>query len=376
MNTRRDPDRLIHAFLLEGSTELADQVYVAVRDRIDHKRQRAVIGSWREPDVNRYLKIALAVAAVVVVAVFSFRQFGGANVAGPGATESPAPTVTPAVTPTPEPSASAAASLTETFTSGSHGITMSYPSGWVTRPATQPWTTGVTDFMSNAGDVLYDPALQSALWISAASQSIGDAAPAEWVAEKVAFDDGCTTTEPITVDGATGTIGSDGCTRAAVTSDGRGYFFWLYTGGEDPSLVAPYDSAWFKDFLATVQLTPPLAQTFTSPLNGFSVSYPEGWTARAATEPWTDDLSGPATVDPHRDLLQDPVLIDHLFLWIASQPIGEFRPRGLGRCAVRERGMHDNAAGRDRRRHGTHRRRGLRRSGRHNRWPRVRDRSS
>ena len=27
--------------------------------------------------------------------------------------------------------------------------------------------------------------------------------------------------------------------------------------------------------------TPPLTQTFTSPLHGFSVSYPEGWTARS-----------------------------------------------------------------------------------------------
>ena len=35
---------------------------------------------------------------------------------------------------------------------------------------------------------------------------------------------------------------------------------------------------------------PPLTQTFTSPMHGISVSYPEGWTARAATEPWTDRL--------------------------------------------------------------------------------------
>ena len=34
--------------------------------------------------MNRYLKIALAVAAVVVVAVVGFRQFGGSNVGGPG----------------------------------------------------------------------------------------------------------------------------------------------------------------------------------------------------------------------------------------------------------------------------------------------------
>ena len=33
---------------------------------------------------------------------------------------------------------------------------------------------------------------------------------------------------------------------------------------------------------------PPLTQSFTSTQHGISVSYPEGWTAQAATEPWTD----------------------------------------------------------------------------------------
>ena len=35
MNAHRDPDRLIHAFLMEGATELADEVYDTVRDRIE-----------------------------------------------------------------------------------------------------------------------------------------------------------------------------------------------------------------------------------------------------------------------------------------------------------------------------------------------------
>ena len=44
MTAQRDPDRLIHAFLMEGQTELADPVYDAVRATIERKRQRAVIG--------------------------------------------------------------------------------------------------------------------------------------------------------------------------------------------------------------------------------------------------------------------------------------------------------------------------------------------
>ena len=36
---------------------------------------------------------------------------------------------------------------------------------------------------------------------------------------------------------------------------------------------------------------PPLPQSFTSQMHGISVSYPEGWTIEAATEPWTDGPS-------------------------------------------------------------------------------------
>ncbi|HUG95749.1 MAG TPA: hypothetical protein VMK30_06355 [Pleomorphomonadaceae bacterium] len=98
MNARRDPDRLIHAFLKEGQTELPDQIYDSVRDRIETTRQRAVIGPWRTPDVNRYLKIGLAAAAVVVIAVIAFNLLPG----------SPAPGGEPSATPEPsvgEPSA-------------------------------------------------------------------------------------------------------------------------------------------------------------------------------------------------------------------------------------------------------------------------------
>lgn len=69
MTAPRDPDQLIHAFLDEGRTELPDRAYDAVRDHIDHPRQRVVIGPWRESDMNTYAKLALAAAAVLVVAV-------------------------------------------------------------------------------------------------------------------------------------------------------------------------------------------------------------------------------------------------------------------------------------------------------------------
>jgi len=105
MTASRDPDRLIHAFLDEGLDELPDPVYDVVRDRIEQTRHRTFIGPWRTSDMNRYLKVGLAAAAVVVVAVIGYQFLGNSNTGGPGATETPQPTATP------EPLSSAAAEL-------------------------------------------------------------------------------------------------------------------------------------------------------------------------------------------------------------------------------------------------------------------------
>ena len=336
MNTRRDPDRLIHTFLMEGATELADEVYVTVRDHIDHTRQRAVFGSWREPDVNRYLKIAMAVAAVVVVAVVGFRQFGGSNVSGPGSTATPGPTATPAVTP--EPSASGAPPSSETYTSERYGITFSYPTGWVARPATEPWTTGAPDCGSASGDLVIDLARECNLWVSVASQPISDSTPEEWAAKTLTLYDGCPTTEPITVDGAAGLIGTVGCDQVAVTTGGRGYFIWLYTSGDEAWIGETFDRAWFEEFLATVQLqpedavdvappasgAPPSSETYTSERYGVTFSYPKGWTARPATEPWTTSV--PDYAQNTGDVVYDAVRQGNLWVVVASQPLGDSTP--------------------------------------------------
>ena len=325
MNPRRDPDRLIHAFLSEGATELADEVYDTVRDRIEVTRQRAVFGPWREPDVNRTLKIALSAAAVLVIAVVGYRQFGSVNEVGPAASVSPAPTVAAS-----SPSAAASGQfLTETFSSDRYGLTMSYPSGWVARASTDPWTTSVPDYLSNTGDVVYDPSSgEGGLWISVASQPLGDATPEAWAAETIALDDGCTATEPITIDGASGLIGTEECSRAAVTKDGRGYFFWLYTGGDDPSLAATYDQAWFKDVLATVQLQPDaaaLTDTFQDGTHGILFSHPGSWVERQATEVWTTSV--PDYLSNAADVVHDPTRGEgNLWISVASQPLGDATP--------------------------------------------------
>jgi hypothetical protein len=263
MTTPRDPDRLIHAFLLEGAEQLHDQVYDAVRADIDQKRQRVVIGPWRVPTVNKLVPIGLGAAAVIAVLFLGSRFIGSpsSNVGGPAsqppasaaASEAPA-SAAPAST---APSPISPPPLTQTFTSSVHGISVSYPEGWIARAATEPWTDGshTPTFSEPFADNLHNPLLGDGLFLQFASQPIGDSTPDEWVADQVAGS-GCPASEPIAVDGATGLIGANDCDAVAVETAGRGYWIRLYRSNDYPAVVAPYDRAWFEEVLATVQLHP------------------------------------------------------------------------------------------------------------------------
>jgi hypothetical protein len=100
MTAHRDPDHLVHAFLKEGQTELADQVYDAVRATIEHRRQRAVIGPWRMPNImNKFVPIGVGAAAVVVALVIGIQVLGPAAPGGTGGAPSAEPTVSPSSTP-------------------------------------------------------------------------------------------------------------------------------------------------------------------------------------------------------------------------------------------------------------------------------------
>jgi hypothetical protein len=72
----------------------------------------------------------------------------------------------------------------------------------------------------------------------------------------------------------------------------------------------------------------PLTQSFTSTQHGISVSYPDGWTVRAATEPWTESTYSlrASSGTPYIDFLFHPTLTENLFLNMASQPIGDATP--------------------------------------------------
>jgi hypothetical protein len=67
---------------------------------------------------------------------------------------------------------------------------------------------------------------------------------------------------------------------------------------------------------------PELTETFTSDIHGITISYPAGWTAQAATEPVTE-MGFINFGRPQGDFLYDPARTDHLFLVLASEPIGD-----------------------------------------------------
>jgi len=133
MTAHRDPDQMIHHFLLEGSERLHDQVYDAVRAEIEHQRQRVVIGPWRMPTFNKVVPIGLGAAAVVVALVVGTRLLGPPPAGGVGGAPSPtpSPTAAPSVA---EPSTTGAGKAPGPFLftgAGGPHLTVTIPApGW------------------------------------------------------------------------------------------------------------------------------------------------------------------------------------------------------------------------------------------------------
>jgi hypothetical protein len=150
MTAPHDLDRQLSAFLTEGPTELPDQSFDSVRDHIESMRQRAFIGPWRFPDMNKLAAIGLGTAAVVLALVFGSRLLGPTGSTGVGGPHSAAPSAAPTATPSasPRPSVTSAPSSAAGFLPiGEHRIvdvgaipnspflTVSIPaSGWAAMP--------------------------------------------------------------------------------------------------------------------------------------------------------------------------------------------------------------------------------------------------
>ncbi len=255
--------RIADQYAAEAPQRAPDWLLASTLETIDATPQRRVLISvpWRFTNMNSFAKVAIAAVVVIAVGAVGLSVLRPSTPSGVGGQPTASPSGSPSPSPTPSASPSSSPesppALTETFTSA-RGFSISYPTGWVTRPATSPWTTGVPDFGSTAGDIIYDPVLESSLWIVVASQPLTDGTTAtQWVDDALAVlgaDDFCDPPiEPVTIDGNQGRrCGS----TAAVAAGGRGYVILLYTSGDNPAAVAGYDEAYFDEILATLRLEP------------------------------------------------------------------------------------------------------------------------
>lgn len=247
--------RLADFYVIEAPRRAPDRLLEGALATIDTTRQRRELSlvPWRFPTMNVYAK--LAVAAVVALAVGALgltllRPAPGPLVGGPHPSSTPAPSFSPV----PSSNPSLAPTLTETYTSTVHGVTISYPAGWATAPASvpEPGPSMEPGFLSPAGDFLYEPALRDHLFLAIGSEALDGRAGDAWATAAFAADGDCSS-EPraIAVDETPALI----CDTLALTWVGdRGYSIRLHVSTDNPAVPAIYHEAWFEDVLATVQL--------------------------------------------------------------------------------------------------------------------------
>jgi hypothetical protein len=196
----------------------------------------------------------LAAGAIAVAALAGVDELRGASV--------PADQPTPSVTPSTGP-------FTERFDSLLNGLSIGYPSGWETRPATELWGHGEVSFGSPGVDVIFDPALQEDVYLAVVSEPLGDKSGSDWTYDMLG------NLETLGIcSRAEGSGGGGGdpfhgyyawreqCGAPAGTDEilifgtaTRGYIIYLHVA-DKPRLQATYglDAAWWKGVLQTVEL--------------------------------------------------------------------------------------------------------------------------
>ena len=254
MNGHHDLERRIADFYAsDAELRAPDKVLADALATIETTSQRRVLVRvpWRFPTMTNNVRLAIAAVAVIAVAGIALAIIRPPG--GPGGDTTPVPSPSPSIEPTPT-SNPTSPPLSEAFVSDIHGISLSYPAGWVVVPATEPWGTQPWGFEDPSADVIHDAALTDHLFLNLKSQPVGGTEPAAWVAETATASE-CTATEPITIDGVEGGICVED-TSAFVVSGSRGYLILLYTSGDEAWLGSVYDRTWFEELLATVQFQP------------------------------------------------------------------------------------------------------------------------
>lgn len=171
MTADRDVTRIVRSWLEDGATRLPDHVLDRVLDDLPATPQHRPWWSVRRvPRMNSTLKMVLAAAAVVAVAVggiYALSPQGGSGIgSAPTASPSPVASPSPAVSPSPSPSPSSRAvdltvRGTEDQATPAVRLTAVLPPGWRNAPyavdnGAQP-TTGVMVFASVIDNTFSDP---------------------------------------------------------------------------------------------------------------------------------------------------------------------------------------------------------------------------
>ena len=103
MSTDRDTTRIVRSWLEEGVTALPDRVLDAVLDQVPATSQHRPWWPARTfREMNQALRLAIAAAAIMVVAIVGINLMPGSGVVGGPA---PSPSPSPSPTPTPPPTA-------------------------------------------------------------------------------------------------------------------------------------------------------------------------------------------------------------------------------------------------------------------------------
>lgn len=335
MSSERDFDRIVMTWLGDGPTELADRVLDAALEEIHVTRQRrAPFGvPWRFPAMHPRTRLAVAAVAVLAVGAVAVTVLGPSrqSVGGPTAVPSAPPAASPSPSPTPLPG------LTQTFTSTTHGLAISYPAGWTTKSATAVWRFGT--IIPSAADPALDRLIApgDVSTISMTSQAI-PTDTVQWVrayhdlnvkaigASAAGGDPATWQPVPVGNRNQTGLLyEGTGFLEAVVALGDRGYVFTLFrTPIQTPSKTSVSQEL-FLAILASAVLDPASAvpefpapsppvgglsvtlTTYESARYQYSIGYPANWSVREAKRslraneaPWAtsdaiDFFSGPAS---------------------------------------------------------------------------------
>lgn len=250
MSVNHDLERRIADFYeTEAPPAAPDWVLRDALATIDITPQRRVLVRvpWRFPPMNTYARFAVAAVAVIAIGAIGVAVLRPGTTPDIGGALSPSPSATPSPVPSPSPPPA----LTESYTSAVHGFTISYPTDWNVRAATEPWTAGIPFQGSAFADVIGTPGNR---FLLVASQPLGGRSGEVWsdaVSSNPDWDDTCEpASEPVTIDGTSGMIVThcDGTLTALVAVADRGYLVVLFGFNES--------EARFREILASMRFDP------------------------------------------------------------------------------------------------------------------------